>query len=307
MVSTPESSDSGEDVHNDRDQYAPLDDLVHHDAPEQPPVTGRSKAAASVADFSPGHLLRKLSDPLSTAVQELIIDVRAHYAIPDGSPNPGVVSGQGRAALKHRADQISRSQYEVYAFSTKYDLPEAAVDELLRMLSNVSNLTSTLLACIERNISQERFRPEGIQHKTMKSMDRAARLAMMSEYEMLCVDLKEGMRLFANAPVQIAAVFVALQCIMVLICINLNELLVISTNYMLPWSELDGGNSLKFFYIDLVEAVKRMIENPEYDDKLYDSFQLTLDEEGNRVFDKVNTGLVFESFQLLDPHLRLYL
>ena len=39
---------------------------------------------------------------------------------------------------------------------------------------------------------QVRFNPEDIQFKTMKTMDRAARLAMMPDYEMYCVDLKEG-------------------------------------------------------------------------------------------------------------------
>ena len=39
---------------------------------------------------------------------------------------------------------------------------------------------------------QVRFNPEDIQLKTMKTMDRAARLAMMPDYEMYSVDLKEG-------------------------------------------------------------------------------------------------------------------
>ena len=39
---------------------------------------------------------------------------------------------------------------------------------------------------------QARFNPEDVHYKTMKTMDRAARLAMMPEYEMYCVDLKEG-------------------------------------------------------------------------------------------------------------------
>ena len=38
---------------------------------------------------------------------------------------------------KRKAADISRTQYEVYLFSTKHNLFEAAVDELLEMLSNV--------------------------------------------------------------------------------------------------------------------------------------------------------------------------
>ena len=41
-------------------------------------------------------------------------------------------------------------------------------------------------------IVQVCFSPENIQFKTMKTMDRQARLAMMPDYEMYCVDLKEG-------------------------------------------------------------------------------------------------------------------
>jgi len=43
---------------------------------------------------------------------------------------------------------------------------------------------------------QIRFDPSGLQYKTMKSMDNAARLAMMPDYEMYCVDLSEGNGVF---------------------------------------------------------------------------------------------------------------
>jgi len=39
---------------------------------------------------------------------------------------------------------------------------------------------------------QIRFCPTDITNKTMKSMDKASRLAMMPDYEMYCVDLTEG-------------------------------------------------------------------------------------------------------------------
>jgi hypothetical protein len=44
---------------------------------------------------------------------------------------------------------------------------------------------------------QVRFDPESIHHKTMKGMDRAARLAMLPEYEIFSVDLTEGTMYFA--------------------------------------------------------------------------------------------------------------
>ena len=39
---------------------------------------------------------------------------------------------------------------------------------------------------------QVQFDPSGIQYKTMKSMDKAARFATMPDNEMYCVDLTEG-------------------------------------------------------------------------------------------------------------------
>jgi len=41
-------------------------------------------------------------------------------------------------------------------------------------------------------ILQVGFSPDDIQFRTMKSMDRAFRLALMPDYEMYCFDLKEG-------------------------------------------------------------------------------------------------------------------
>jgi len=58
---------------------------------------------------------------------------------------------------------------------------------------------------------------------------------------------------------------------------------------------------LKFYYIDILEAAKRMIQEPRLKNKLYHTFEKVVDTVGNRVFDKANSGLVFESFQLMDP------
>ena len=40
--------------------------------------------------------------------------------------------------------------------------------------------------------TQVKFQPEGILQKTMKTMDKAARLAMLPDCDIFCVDLKEG-------------------------------------------------------------------------------------------------------------------
>ena len=42
---------------------------------------------------------------------------------------------------------------------------------------------------------QVRFCPSDITFKTMKTMDNAARLAMMPDYEMFCADLTEGVHI----------------------------------------------------------------------------------------------------------------
>ena len=65
--------------------------------------------------------------------------------------------------------------------------------------------------------------------------------------------------------------------------------------------ELDEANCLQFYYIDVFDSVCRVIQDPLYANKLYHKFEMQTDSRGNRVFCKANSGLVFESFQLLDP------
>ena len=66
------------------------------------------------------------------------MNIEAHYVVPDGEQSEAIQSDEFRAGMKHNAAAISRSQYEIYSFSTKYNLPETAVNELLEMISNVS-------------------------------------------------------------------------------------------------------------------------------------------------------------------------
>jgi hypothetical protein len=63
----------------------------------------------------------------------------------------------------------------------------------------------------------------------------------------------------------------------------------------------DGSNKLKFYYIDLVQAMIRSAEDPTLQGKPYHTFkfEMEVDQEGNRGFE-ANSGLVFESFYLLD-------
>ena len=113
------------------------DPLDSPQSPHIPEAQGRQKSTASVKSFCPSAFLAKISAPLTRATIEIIKDVRGQYAVPDGDQDPGVESDGYRAGLKRKADAITRTQYEVYSFSTKHNLSEAAVDELLEMLSNV--------------------------------------------------------------------------------------------------------------------------------------------------------------------------
>jgi hypothetical protein len=68
-------------------------------------------------------------------------DVRGNFAVPPGTQPEAMESEDLRVGMKRAAENISRSKFEVYNFSTRHDLPEAAIDELLQMLSNVGNMT----------------------------------------------------------------------------------------------------------------------------------------------------------------------
>ena len=103
-----------------------------------PPVTGRMKASAAVTSINPAHVLARVSGQPPESSEDFIDDIASYYVVPDGEQAEGIELDQFRAGLKRKAAGISRSQYEVYSFSTKYNLTEKATDELLQMLSNVS-------------------------------------------------------------------------------------------------------------------------------------------------------------------------
>ena len=65
--------------------------------------------------------------------------------------------------------------------------------------------------------------------------------------------------------------------------------------------ELGGANVMQFYYIDLIDSVCRVIQDPTNVNKLYHAFEMQVDIDGNQMFHKANSELVFESIQLLDP------
>ena len=78
---------------------------------------------------------------------------------------------------------------------------------------------------------------------------------------------------------------------------------------MLTWfyAALGGQNRLKFYWIDPIDSACRQLEDPAFagklSTKLYHQFEQQGDRFGNREFEKANSGLVFESFQMRDMEL----
>jgi hypothetical protein len=110
--------------------------------------------------------------------------------------------------MKRAAAKISRSQYEVYSFATGHNLSEAATDELLQIVGNVTTelnmgplatkLRTEILNCASAAnafkllCDQARFDSSDIRLKTMKTMDKTARLPMLPDHQIFCVDLTDG-------------------------------------------------------------------------------------------------------------------
>ena len=84
-------------------------------------------------------MLAKLCTGFKKANVKIIENIRGHYAVPPGTQPDGILSDELMVGMKRAASQISRSEYEIYSFSTRHNLSEAATDELLQLITNVSN------------------------------------------------------------------------------------------------------------------------------------------------------------------------
>jgi hypothetical protein len=85
--------------------------------PEQP-VTGRQTTIAAVSQLHPPEMLAKLCTGFKKANIKIVDSVRDHYAVPPGTQPDGILSDDLWVGLKRAASQISRSQFEIYAYST---------------------------------------------------------------------------------------------------------------------------------------------------------------------------------------------
>jgi hypothetical protein len=102
------------------------------------PQTGRQKAMASVNQVHPPAMIAKLTSGLKKATMKIVEDVRSYYAVSDKEQPDGIVSDGFRVGMKRAATEVPRSEFEIYSFSSRHDLSEAATDELLELVSNVS-------------------------------------------------------------------------------------------------------------------------------------------------------------------------
>ncbi len=69
---------------------------------------------------------------------KVVEDVGSHYAVSDEEQPDGILSDGFRVGMERAAAAIPRSEFEIYSFSSKHDLSEAATDELLELVSNAS-------------------------------------------------------------------------------------------------------------------------------------------------------------------------
>jgi hypothetical protein len=147
-ASTPPDSDDENFLHNfdlqpqsDEEDFPQDDesDVSRSQNDELPlPQTGRQKAMASVNQVHPPEMMAKLTAGLKKATMKVIEDVRSHYAVSDKEQPEGILSDEYRVGMKRAAAAIPRSLFEIYSFSSRHDLSEAATDELLGLVSNVS-------------------------------------------------------------------------------------------------------------------------------------------------------------------------
>ncbi len=67
-------------------------------------------------------------------------------------------------------------------------------------------------------------------------------------------------------------------------------------------ADLDGNQVLDFYWTDPIDAMIRSVAKLQYRDRLYTTFKpgtSALDPNA-RVFDQANSGMIFQTFHLLD-------
>ena len=139
---TPPDSDGDmnlcPDIEPECDQDPSPGPEIEEQLEEHQPLSGRQKASAQLEPIHPPTVIAKLcSSAFKKSTRRILENVRGNYAVPPGTHPEAIISDDLRVGMKRAAEGISRSKFEAYNFATRYDLSEAATDELLQMLSNV--------------------------------------------------------------------------------------------------------------------------------------------------------------------------
>ena len=70
------------------------------------------------------------------------------------------------------------------------------------------------------------------------------------------------------------------------------------------YSEIDGNQVFNFYWIDLIQAIKRYIaKKKKHANKFYTRYepQFSGQDNSQRAFSRANSGTIFQAFQLLNP------
>ena len=148
---TPPDSDGDmnlcPDIEPECDQDPSPGPEIEEQREELEPLSGRQKASAQLKPIHPPTVIAKLcSSAFKKSSRRILENGRENYAVPPGTQPDAMVSDDLRVGMKRAAADISRSKFEVYNFATRHDLSEAAIDELLQMLSNVGNILVVVLS-----------------------------------------------------------------------------------------------------------------------------------------------------------------
>ena len=64
----------------------------------------------------------------------------------------------------------------------------------------------------------------------------------------------------------------------------------------------DGDQAVVFYYSSMMANIKRRLADPLFAGKQYKQFEVEFSSQSKRIFRRVNSGAVFEYFQLQVPH-----
>ena len=183
-------------VHEDIDDIGPLSSIPAPDAAPLPRASGRQRAVVQVRPISVSQVVKDIAgrQPFQ-AVRDL--DSTYMSGATFGSPCfPPFCGLPVRESLKRKAQDISRSESEVFSFLTNNTTSQEQAKQLLDIITNVS---SSLIESHHFDycnycdyLLQLKFNPADIAHSSLPSMANAVKSAMLPECEVYQKSLHEG-------------------------------------------------------------------------------------------------------------------